>query len=90
MTRDKPDYSWYSWTVKLVNIESLPYAVTKRRSCHFGSLSMRPAVDGDLLACKDMGRESDSMLSLTLIFRNFHWRHGRIYRGNCLQLSGCI
>ena len=40
-------------------------------SCHFGSLSMLPAADGDHLTCKDMGRESDSMLSLTLIFRNF-------------------
>jgi hypothetical protein len=51
---------------------------------------MRPAADGDLLACNDIGRESDRMLSLTLIFRNFHWRQERIYRGNRLQLSGCI
>jgi len=52
---------------------------------------MRPAADGDLLACKDIGRESDSMLSLTLIFRNFHWRHGeRIHRGELPELSGCI
>jgi hypothetical protein len=27
---------------------------------------------GDLLACNDIGREGDSMLSLTLIFSNFH------------------
>jgi hypothetical protein len=27
---------------------------------------------GDLLACKDIGRENGSMLSQTLIFRNFH------------------
>jgi hypothetical protein len=52
------------------------YAVTKRKPCHFGSLSYRPAADGDLLACKDIGREGDSMLSLMLIFSNFHWRHG--------------
>jgi hypothetical protein len=32
---------------------------------------MRRAADGDLLAREDMGREGDSMLSLTLIQRNF-------------------
>jgi hypothetical protein len=45
--------------------------ITKRKLCHFGSLSNRPAADGDLLACNDIGREGDSMLSLTLIFSNF-------------------
>jgi hypothetical protein len=34
-----------------------------------GSECARP--DGDLLACNDIGREGDSMLSLTLIFSNF-------------------
>jgi hypothetical protein len=28
--------------------------------------------DGDLLTRNDIGREGDSMLSLTLIFSNFH------------------
>ena len=31
------------------------------------------SADGDLLACNDIGREGDSMLSLTLIFSNFHF-----------------
>jgi hypothetical protein len=45
---------------------------------------MLSAADGDHLTCKDIGRESDSMISLTLIFRNFHRRNrGRICRGNC-------
>jgi hypothetical protein len=48
------------------------YAVTKRKLCHFDSLSNRPAADGDLLACNDIGREGDRMLSLTLILSNFH------------------
>ena len=48
------------------------YAVTKRKLCHFGSLSNRPAADGDLLAGNDIGSEGNSMLSLTLIFSNFH------------------
>jgi hypothetical protein len=34
-----------------------------------GSECARP--DGDLLASNDIGREGDSMLSLTLIFSNF-------------------
>jgi hypothetical protein len=51
-----------------VALEPLPYAVTK--SCYFGSLSKWRASDGDLLACRDIGTERDSMLSLTLIFRN--------------------
>jgi hypothetical protein len=52
-------------------------------------LSVQPTGrDGDLLACKDIGRENYRMLSLTLIFRNFHWRHGeRIYRRKSPQLS---
>jgi hypothetical protein len=48
------------------------YAVTKRKLCHFDSLSNWPAADGDLLACNDIGREGDRMLSLTLMFSNFH------------------
>jgi len=54
-----------------INIQLLPYAITKPRFCHFESLSMRRAADGDLLAREDMGREGDSMLSLTLIKCNF-------------------
>ena len=52
-------------------------------------LSVQPTGrDGDLLACKDIGIENYRMLSLTLIFRNFHWRHGeRIYRRKSPQLS---
>ena len=52
-------------------------------------LSVQPTGrDGDFLACKDIGRENYRMLSLTLIFRNFHWRHGeRIYRRKSPQLS---
>jgi hypothetical protein len=33
-----------------INFQSLPYAVTKPRFCHFESLSIRRAIDGDLLA----------------------------------------
>jgi hypothetical protein len=54
-----------------INIQSLPYAVTKPRFCHFESLSIRRTADGDLMARQDMGREGDSMLSLTLIKCNF-------------------
>jgi hypothetical protein len=69
--RLKADLLVILWTVHHVKIKSLPYAVTKQ-VLHFGCLSNRPAAHGDLLACKDIGRENDSMLSLTLIFRNFH------------------
>ena len=43
----------------------------EERSCHFGSLSVLPRADGDLLRCEDIGSEHDSMLSLRLIVRNF-------------------
>jgi hypothetical protein len=47
--------------------------------------------DGDLLACKDIGSERDSMLSLRLIVRKLHRRHGeRIYRGNGRKRCGYI
>ncbi len=46
--------------------------LSRSKVLHFGYLSNRPAAHGDLAACKDIGRENDSMLSLTLIFRNFH------------------
>jgi hypothetical protein len=63
----------------------------EERSCHFGSLSMLPRADGDLLACEDIGSEHDSMLSLRLIVRNFHRRHGeRLCRGNRRKRSGYI
>jgi hypothetical protein len=50
----------------------------RRRSSHFGPLSNRSAADGDLPVsrCKEIGREDDSMLSMTLIFRNVHRRYG--------------
>jgi hypothetical protein len=37
---------------------------------------MLPRADGYLLTCEDIGSEHDSMLSLRLIVRNFHRKHG--------------
>jgi hypothetical protein len=70
--RLKTDLLVILWTVHHVKIKSLPYAVHEAKVLHFGCLSNPPAAHGDLLACKDIGRENDSMLSLTLIFRNSH------------------
>ena len=69
--RLKADFLVILWTVHHVKIKSLPYAVTKQRSCILAA-SLTGRQRGDLLACEDIGRENDSMLSLTLIFRNFH------------------
>jgi hypothetical protein len=74
---------FHAWTLKsLVPLANLlvVFLVGKSRQslaaaarCHpakilpFWLLSIRRATDGDLLACKDMGADGDSMLSPTLI-----------------------
>jgi hypothetical protein len=71
--RLKADLLVIPWTVHHVKIKSLPYAVTKQRSCILPVCLTGRQLMAIFLACRDIGRENDSMLSLTLIFRNFHF-----------------
>jgi hypothetical protein len=71
MCLTKPDYSLYSYTVSL-NIGSLHMLSRSESSAILTLCLTGRSADGDLLACNDIGREGDSMLSLTLIFSNLH------------------
>src|SRR5271168_2555707 len=70
--RLKDDLLVILWTVHHVKIKSLPYAVTKQRSCILAVCLTGRRLMAISWHAKIYGRENDSMLSLTLIFRNFH------------------
>jgi hypothetical protein len=70
--RLKADLLVILWTLYHVKNQVAAVCCHEAKVLHFGFLYDRPAAHGDLLACRNISSENDSMLSLTLIFRNFH------------------